>query len=388
MTAETTRTDAGGRFRWLRRFVVGLVPLGCIYAVSAVLYRQSNEAAWMWVNLGVFALMVVYLLVVMFRRPTQDAPRKVTTPAWAQALFRFVDDDDWFAIIILGLSVILMVLGFFSNWLDWGGAVLWTLTAILAAVYLVYMLMLAFAGGYRALLTLMNARELELLQAKRENEMLKRENILASRTHDTVSSALSSIALFAEQERDCAERESESSKWATVNETALKALDNLHQVIDMLGTSDTAPSQDISSVNAEPIASLGSPLKHMAEQEDHRLHVLGFPGSTEITGDYAGNGGEAGEEVVGLLTELYANVGDHAASECRYHITIALEETHVVVEQTNSVANHDHKPPSGRGLKLHRATIQQLGGDLSYNSDDGQFRLIARIPLPAVESSR
>ena len=118
MTVGTAQNHGGGRFGWLRRFVVGLVPLGGVYAGSALLYRQSHAAAWMWVNVIALALMIVYLLVVMARRPKADAPSKAARPAWAQTVFRFVDDDDWFALIILGLSVVLIVLGLLSDWLD------------------------------------------------------------------------------------------------------------------------------------------------------------------------------------------------------------------------------------------------------------------------------
>ena len=127
----------------------------------------------MWSNLATLGLLIVYLLVAMFRRPRHRPGQAHVTPKWVRVLERFVDDDRWFSIFALLLPVIVLILAFLSDWLHWGGAAIWTLTSVGAALYLCYLLMLTFVSGYRAILAVLSARERQLDQARREAAILQ-----------------------------------------------------------------------------------------------------------------------------------------------------------------------------------------------------------------------
>lgn len=225
-----------GRLGRLQLFITGMVPLGIIYAASAILWRSHHSADWMWGNLTVLLLMVVYAVVWSMLADKRAGIRKHPV-RWIHVVLQVVNKNRWFARLGIILPVFVLVLSFVSDWLHWGGAVTWTLLSIASVLYLMYVVLVMFSTGYEALGLMLHAKERQLAQSRRETALLRREQELASRTHDTVTGALSSIALLAEQQQDEAKDDGGAHAWSVVNTTALQALDNLHQVIDILGNS-------------------------------------------------------------------------------------------------------------------------------------------------------
>ncbi len=178
----------------------------------------------------------------------------------------------------------------------------------------------------------------------------RRENELASRTHDTVTGTLSSIILLSEQQRDESRDPAQAKAWNIVNQASANALDNLHQVIDILGgdTEGVRRTQTAGYVDGQHAENLEQRLNRTTAENDDRLHVLGFPGGTCISGTHDGGGGQGGVETERLLRELYANIRDRASPDTRYRIGITLDASQALIVQANTVAADNTRRKSCR----------------------------------------
>ncbi|WEV58401.1 hypothetical protein OZX67_06110 [Bifidobacterium sp. ESL0728] len=307
-TDETTLVDEleplHGEFTSQRRFLVVVSPLCVVYAVSALLYRHSRSLIAMWCNVAALLLLIVVLVWFMFRKPAKNGSRESGTslraPRWINWLLRLAGSDVWFFGMTVVLPLVLIVVSVLADQLHVGGTWLWWVDSVLGAVYLMYLLALIFAAGYRAIAVLLTANQRELQHVQREATILRRQNELASKTHDTVANGLSDIAMLAEQFCDedggaddsginrvadneinngeSAERsikgfgkirqggsnsgelvlpfsgsranasasdadDAEEKAWRLVHDVALHSLDNLHAVIDLLGVPENGKSE-------------------------------------------------------------------------------------------------------------------------------------------------
>lgn len=417
--------NEAGRLGRLQLFITGMVPLGIIYAASAILWRSHHSADWMWANLTVLLLMVVYVVVWSMMADKRAGIRKHPV-RWIHVVLQVVNKNRWFARLGLILPVFVLALSFVSDWLHWGGGVTWTLLSIASVLYLIYVVLVMFSTGYEALGLMLHAKERQLAQSRRETALLRREQELASRTHDTVTGALSSIALLAEQQQDEAKDDSGAHAWSVVNTTALQALDNLHQVIDILGNSTVQGGDEaeeglgLSSKTVWKMNDFMLAVTDTAAKEDIELKKLGFHGKTTvrdthtltktekidkspvgaISGECADESefatdittvdGRVAEEVLKVLGEIYANIRFHADPDDEYHCEIRIEDKTVIVAQANTISAIEHKTlqghRSGRGLHLHQQVIEQLGGSLKAEAKAGNWRIRVTLPYKDLDS--
>ena len=222
----------------------------------------------------------------------------------------------------------------------------------------------------------------------------------------------------------------------TIVNTARATLTQVRVVIDALGNAGdgtdgatavgrgmlVAPVAPVAAVPDDPdtparsrhdigARRLGA-LRGMARDGDARLHALGFEGriAVDVEGDDAAAlrlarlSDAAWSELADMLGQLVTNVMLHAAPEAgAYAIETLLSADGVTVRQSNGVLdgtgaasaasvpasastpNSASVPHSGRGLALHRARLEALGGDLRTSEEDGVWILVARIPWRAVE---
>ncbi|MDF7664852.1 hypothetical protein [Bifidobacterium sp. ESL0745] len=407
-TDETTLADEltplHGEFTSQRRFLVVVSPLCVMYAVSALLYRHSRSQIVMWCNVAALLLLVVMLVWFMSRKPSKNDSRgsgtPLHTPRWVDLLLRLAGSDVWFFGMTVALPIVLIVVSVLADQLQVGGAWLGWVDSVLGAVYLMYLLVLIFAAGYRAIVVLLTANQRELQHAQHEAAIMRRQNELASKTHDTVANRLSDIAMLAEQfcdETRAADSsmgnviannvdgsnansggadDAEKRAWHLVHDVALHSLDNLHAVIDLLGVPETSKSEAetaASSVNEKVIegqvkiaqssvtteargskatknsanggvpASLADELGQMIERGEASLRRQGFSGHTEtknlsLLPVRSVKNAEQYDELLSLIGEIYANIAYHADKPQPWKMSVTYRDGTITIKQSNTVA--------------------------------------------------
>jgi len=402
-----------------------MVPLGIIYAAAALMWRSGHDARWMWVNLAALFCLLAYAIVWSLR--TGRSANGGKRPAWLRSVLHFVDNNHRFGWFGLILPIVVLALSVVSDWLHWGGIITWVLMAIASLLYLMYVMLVMFATGYEALTLLLHSKERQLAQSNRELALLRREQELASRTHDTVTGALSSIALLAEQQQGDADNDGEIRIWSIVNKTALQALDNLHQVIDILGNApvDNNAAKGLidktSQSSTWDMDALMHSIQDIATKGDQELRSLGFHGTTTLRDartslstetidadsqtdsidaaehreekNLKGNAPEMrdAEEVLNILGEIYTNIRFHADPTVEYQCDISIESEAIRINQTNALLTNvdgvSSKHQSERGLRLHKQILKQIGGSLKTQRDTKTWLLQIEIPVGNAQAS-
>ncbi|KAA8818628.1 sensor histidine kinase [Bifidobacterium vespertilionis] len=372
-----------------------LVPITtCLYALLVI------ETYW-WSSFSALALVAIAMTAVL-------VPRIVLPmPVWSL----------WFVYSMLAYSrrhvmlAVTLALGFAGTvaGVALGRYPLWNMASI---VSLDGSFCLAALAGY----ALVERRRVE--EARRlaeENARMRRDVELGSRIHDSVTQGLTAIALTADRLRTA---ESVASVvpggadrpggpdgdlddgLAMIASTARRTLGQVRSVIDVLNGRDEAFA-------AAPASDRLPALRAMVREGDDRLRRMGFEGRTTIEADggaaeFVDSAGSAGSaainpvawrELVDLLGQLATNIAVHADPQAgAYAIDVRLETgangPRATVTQSNGVAaaheglqGGDRVPHSGRGLALHRARIEALGGSLHTSLEDGVWVLSAVIPL-------
>ena len=246
------------------------------------------------------------------------------------------------------------------------------------------------------------------LELEREHSaQLRRDTALATRLHDSLTGNLSAVMMLAineqEQEPDTARRAS----WRQVADRMNASLGIAHEVIDILnGTrAETRDGYDADTAAADAAASDGDHrvahpmtagelcrrLDALLSRRRAELDALGIHGQTSVTGPAtpADSGAEisadAARETLSLVEELCTNIRRHCAPGEDYMCEMSIAADAITVTQMNTQshsAGHTVIAPSGRGLQLHRATIERLGGTLHAGPEpDGTWLLRTVIPV-------
>lgn len=374
-----------------------LVPITtCLYALLVI------ETYW-WPSFSALALVAIAMTAVL-------VPRIVLPmPVWSL----------WFVYGMLAYSrrhvmlAVTLVLGFAGTvaGVALGRYPLWNMASI---VSLDGSFCLSALAGY----ALVERRRVE--DARRlaeENARMRRDVELGSRIHDSVTQGLTAIALTADRLRAAESVASVApggtgspggpdgdldDELAMIASTARRTLGQVRSVIDVLNGRDEGFA-------AAPALDRLPALRAMGREGDDRLRRLGFEGRTTIEADegaaeFVDSAGSvafnpeainpvAWRELVDLLGQLATNIAVHADPQAgAYAIDVRLETgangPRATVTQSNGVAAAheglqagDRVPHSGRGLALHRARIEALGGSLHTSLEDGVWVLSAVIPL-------
>lgn len=388
-----------------RRFDCRSLPLIAVALAAGWLYSRDGNAACACVS-AVFAVAyAVYFIVnrgayiVHVIRGEHVIPdgagagaKQPWNPAWLRLMASFIDNDIAYALIggygiPLAGTAVMVVYGIYGwHWLA-------VLGIALCVVYAAYWLCYAFVVMHRRLVDALRDRNSRLEQAQYRMSMMERDNMLASKTHDTVTGGLSYIAFVAQQRlEDARLSDAERAAWQRIDETAQRTMDNVHAVIDILGHADGSESLHTDGENrdcrAAQSGSFSNAVRDHCEEGDNHLHSLGFAGESHVaeTGESFEVGRERTDECTRLLDELYANIAGHADPSQPYAVFANVENGHLHVTETNSIpeSNEGHayrKPVSGRGLALHRDAIERIGGTLHTSQEDGTWTLSADIPL-------
>lgn len=238
------------------------------------------------------------------------------------------------------------------------------------------------------ILQLSQDREERLHQAEKQIQHMKRDTRLASSLHDRATSQLAYIAFAAQDNADTLPQNSpQQEQWNSINSAALTALDDLHHAIDVLQNKATDSHSSDENMAGED---LHQRLSFMIGGMCRRLDRLGYKGTCSLTGCWDRIiAVPVAEEIIDLTTQLLTNIATHANPKKQYVLNIRLSNDNISVLQMNELkdsSSFDSKkqphslPHSGRGLKLHRQTIEQLGGQAHWNHENGQWTFAARIP--------
>ncbi|MCI1833014.1 MAG: hypothetical protein LKI88_05175 [Bifidobacterium sp.] len=221
-----------------------------------------------------------------------------------------------------------------------------------------------------------NDRQIEM---ERKLSQLSRNAIIASTMHDAVSARLSRVAILAQNTLPHITQTDEKERWTFVASNMEKALDDIRGIIDQLD----GQAQGVTTIIG--IDSLAENIAHLANTNEARLHQLGFNGRTVIRGNTTAAMDSTGSELVNLIQELYTNIELHCDPTCSsYHLTVVLAPDRIIVSQTNGLQRSSTwiEPAStSKGLKLHRKTIDTLGGTLQINREHGEWTVYAAIPM-------
>lgn len=222
---------------------------------------------------------------------------------------------------------------------------------------------------------------------------LTREQELAHMIHDSVANDASVIAMLAWQAKTV---DDDREMLDMIYQCAHHALDRTHEVIDVLNGAkdfgDAAGMRVGESGGANSVS-----LERYCEGRDRMMHMLGFEGQARVRLDGAtavaqGADGRLPEParrcVFGLLEEVYANIVRHGdANGGPYAVVVSADDEELHITATNPIADAPDKSSvfsrmrHGRGLALHRAEIEALGGECNAAAQDGAWVLSAVLPL-------
>ena len=285
------------------------------------------------------------------------------------------------------------------------GAMLLLVAGVLISVIVSgFAVILGYAFSVRAETTSQLARTQVMLGR------LTREQELAHMIHDSVANDASVIAMLAWRAKTALQGSGVPSDSAVddmldaIYDRAHQALDRTHEVIDVLNGTRTidgaatgrAPAADDSpgpvrlSDSVGPSAAAGTldgRLERLCEDQDRTLHMMGFVGDGRVEG--------AGPEhvpartrraVTELVQEAYANIVRHGmpGDDGFYAVFVALDDDSARITSTNRIADgagEAGETRHGRGLGLHRAAVEALGGTVSTAVQDGTWVLNAVVPL-------
>lgn len=173
-----------------------------------------------------------------------------------------------------------------------------------------------------------------------------------------------------------------SSDWQHVYDEAQDALDKAHFAIDRL-RGKPEPVDEV----ADARGPLQQAVPRIANREKAKLDALGFAGTVdvELAGIPDTISVRARQEVIQLVTEVFANIRRHASVDGTYSVSLlfAPDCQALKLVAMNTLSSRSRGGKSGRGLQLHQHIIEQLGGSFETSVDDDVWIVRATIPLLA-----
>ncbi|MFC2735555.1 MAG: histidine kinase [Parascardovia denticolens] len=221
-------------------------------------------------------------------------------------------------------------------------------------------------------------------------QLVEARNKLALRIHDSLTNNLSDISLIAHEHTEDSLTEnpdSDVSDWRTVSERTEDSFKQIHTIIDLLSQDPQTrqnPQTGQGLWEAE-ISSLVTRLREHHDQRGQRGHVsLEIADGLDLQQKISP---EVQEETLSLLTEIFANLQRHAPSgDDSYDLFVQIGPERILIRQTNDLPNPGTRPlpeaeRSGRGLAMHQAIIEKLGGTMRTRLQDGQWLIYVSLPV-------
>lgn len=221
-------------------------------------------------------------------------------------------------------------------------------------------------------------------------QLVEARNKLALRIHDSLTNNLSDISLIAHEHTEDSLTEnpdSDVSDWRTVSERTEDSFKQIHTIIDLLSQDPQTrqnPQTGQGLWEAE-ISSLVTRLREHHDQRGQRGHVsLEIADGLDLQQKISP---EVQEETLSLLTEIFANLQRHAPSgDDSYDLFVQIGPERILIRQTNDLPNSGTRPlpeaeRSGRGLAMHQAIVEKLGGTMRTRLQDGHWLIYVSLPV-------
>lgn len=221
-------------------------------------------------------------------------------------------------------------------------------------------------------------------------QLVEARNKLALRIHDSLTNNLSDISLIAHEHTEDSLTEnpdSDVSDRRTVSERTEDSFKQIHTIIDLLSQDPQTrqnPQTGQGLWEAE-ISSLVTRLREHHDQRGQRGHVsLEIADGLDLQQKISP---EVQEETLSLLTEIFANLQRHAPSgDDSYDLFVQIGPERILIRQTNDLPNPGTRPlpeaeRSGRGLAMHQAIVEKLGGTMRTRLQDGQWLIYVSLPV-------
>lgn len=221
-------------------------------------------------------------------------------------------------------------------------------------------------------------------------QLVEARNKLALRIHDSLTNNLSDISLIAHEHTEDSLTEnpdSDVSDWRTVSERTEDSFKQIHTIIDLLSQDPQTrqnPQTGQGLWEAE-ISSLVTRLREHHDQRGQRGHVsLEIADGLDLQQKISP---EVQEETLSLLTEIFANLQRHAPSgDDSYDLFVQIGPERILIRQTNDLSNPGTRPlpeaeRSGRGLGMHQAIVEKLGGTMRTRLQDGHWLIYVSLPV-------
>lgn len=221
-------------------------------------------------------------------------------------------------------------------------------------------------------------------------QLVEARNKLALRIHDSLTNNLSDISLIAHEHTEDSLTEnpdSDVSDWRTVSERTEDSFKQIHTIIDLLSQDPQTrqnPQTGQGLWEAE-ISSLVTRLREHHDQRGQRGHVsLEIADGLDLQQKISP---EVQEETLSLLTEIFANLQRHAPSgDDSYDLFVQIGPERILIRQTNDLSNPGTHPlseaeRSGRGLAMHQAIVEKLGGTMRTRLQDGHWLIYVSLPV-------
>lgn len=191
----------------VKSFLIKALPLVSGFFLAAYMYRQDADPFWLMVSLLLLVVTVGYLILsimhdVVLALHKGKTHRDVSAKVWHRMIISMekVADNDLLAlffVIIIPVAILLLLKVGDSYLRD--QVVLRWLQSFVCLIYLTYLAIVVFVQAHRALLLVMKARNAQMRQIEERMAIMRKNDAIASRTHDTVSSGLSFIAFTAQK---------------------------------------------------------------------------------------------------------------------------------------------------------------------------------------------
>ncbi|PLS24674.1 histidine kinase [Bifidobacterium imperatoris] len=240
------------------------------------------------------------------------------------------------------------------------------------------------------LLHMMRQRDHDSYLLRRQQE---REDT-ARNLHDTISNDLAYLILridHAETSGMPAGEQEYRRQLRELRDAANRAMTHTHAVIESL---EEHPEQQPQSQPSEPRSTATFPLttatdhttvqqaelQSLIDDEEAKLESLGFTGDS-LLGEFRRPLSPGMMRLlIGLLTELYANIAKHADPAEWYAVSIGFDAEEIRISVSDTIAEHDGKLGLGRGLDRYRTIVETAGGSFTIHTEQRHWQLDVRIP--------
>ncbi|NEG96884.1 hypothetical protein GFD17_09005 [Bifidobacterium sp. SMB2] len=279
------------------------------------------------------------------------------------------------------------------NTMDWSTTPDSPITTLLAVTSMLFMYAFVSYGMYAKGRDRLRIGERERRRMTRQITQTRLNQRLAGMIHDSVTNDLSQVVMLSYQARAQFDASSNPQLTATmdaIDQRTHAALDGIHKVIDLLldGERDDnshAEEQAGAGTRDGSMADGIAALKRMVDVEETKLHELGYHGATHWKGSAPASDPSHLDLVGNLLKEIYANILRHCTpGDDTYDVFVTVDDATMRITEVNPV----HETPeamqglrSGRGLGLHCAAVEAVGGEFNTGIQDGAWTIDALVPL-------